>query len=458
MAIIQGTADNDFLDGTEENDKIYGLAGDDVIYSYQGNDLVYGDDGKDKLVDSYGDDTLNGGRGNDRLEDGYGNDILNGDDGDDTIVGYFDNGNDTLNGGNGNDTLDGGNGNDTINGNSGVDRLEGGYGSDTLNGGSGNDLLFGFKTLDNTTLKGDIDTLTGGAGKDTFVVPYIYDDLDRATAGTTDYALIKDFNSQEDFIQLNGAKSNYFLAASPNGLPTGTAIYSNKPGNQPDELLAIVENRSSLDLNSSYFTTTINDRFSGSDGDDYFDAGIGDDGLNGYKGNDTLIGGDGNDYIVGYTGNDSVSGGNGNDVLVGTASFSPLDPYFVSGSPPIVGNGEIDNLTGGAGADYFRLGEAFSLKYAGFSTTFYDDRDPTTVGTNDYALITDFNSSEDKITLLGLAENYTLQTTSGNLPTGTGIYINKADNEPDELIGIVQGTSASALNLSASYFSYENPQ
>ncbi|HEY9781187.1 MAG TPA: calcium-binding protein [Leptolyngbyaceae cyanobacterium] len=473
MAIIQGTSGNDNLNGTPENDQIYGLAGNDTVYGYDSDDFLDGGDDSDYIEGGNGNDWILGGNGNDgglwggsgddriygeagldTLRGGDGNDFLDGgDDNDELIAGS---GNDNLFGGNSDDTLEGEDGDDTLSGDRSNDKLSGGRGNDTLSGGDGDDELNGGS--DYLGGKNEIDRVFGNAGKDTFAINYSYDDADPVTAGTADYALIKDFNSQEDFIQLNGAKSNYFLAASPNGLPTGTAIYSNKPGNQPDELLAIVENSSSLDLNSSYFTTTVDDRFSGSDGDDYFDAGIGDDGLNGYKGNDTLIGGDGNDYIVGYTGNDSVSGGNGNDVLVGTASFSPLDPYFVSGSPPIVGNGEIDNLTGGAGADYFRLGEAFSLKYAGFSTTFYDDRDPTTAGTNDYALITDFNSSEDKIALLGLAEDYTLQSTSGNLPTGTGIYINKAGNEPDELIGIMQGTSASSLNLSASYFSYENPQ
>ena len=430
MAIIQGTADNDFLDGTEENDKIYGLAGEDVIYSYQGNDLVYGDDGKDKLVDSYGDDTLNGGRGNDRLEDGYGNDILNGDDGDDTIVGYFDNGNDTLNGGNGNDTLDGGNGNDTINGNSGVDRLEGGYGSDTLNGGSGNDLLFGFKTLDNTTLKGDIDTLIGGAGKDTFVVPYIYDDLDRATAGTTDYALIKDFQSSDDFIQLTGAKSNYFLTASANGLPTGTAIFFDKPGSEPDELIGIVAGKTNLSLNASYFTTTVDDRFSGTSGNDKFDGG---------EGNDSLIGNGGNDILI---------GGNGNDTLWGAIQSAP----FADSS--LKGKNQIDTITGGSGKDKFILGEASAYKGSKIVSIYYDDFSNTTTGTTDYAVITDFNSSEDTIQLGGTSTNYTLGSSPSSLPTGTGIYINKPDAEPDELIAILQGTSPSSLNLTDTYFSY----
>lgn len=78
--------------------------------------------------------------------------------------------------------------------------------------------------------------------------------------------------------------------------------------------------------------------------------------------------------------------------------------------------------------------------------------------TNDYAVINDFNFKEDNITLLGKAADYLLKSTSGSLPSGTGIYVNKPGNEPDELISIVKGASPSSLNLSASYFDYVNPQ
>lgn len=428
MANIQGTIGNDFLDGTEENDKIYGLAGDDVIYSYQGNDSVFGGDGKDQLIDSYGDDTLKGGKGDDRLEDGYGNDTLNGDDGNDTIVGYFDNGNDTLGGGNGDDNLDGGNGNDKINGDNGNDRLEGGYGSDSLNGGSGNDFLFGFNTLDNTSLKGDIDTLTGGIGKDIFVVPYTYDDLNPATAGTTDYALIKDLKTSEDFIQLTGAKSNYFLAPSPN-IPTGVGIFFDKPGSQPDELIGIVAS-TNLNLNASYFTTTVDDRFYGTSGNDKFDGG---------EGKDTLIGNGGNDILI---------GGNGDDTLYGAIGGNPFN------NPNSEEKNQVDTLTGGAGKDKFILGEAFSYKGSINASEYYDDFNNTTAGTTNYALITDFNSSQDVIQLGGTSVNYTLGSSPKDLPTGVGIYINKPNTEPDELIAIVQGVSPSSLSLTAGYFSY----
>jgi hypothetical protein len=73
-------------------------------------------------------------------------------------------------------------------------------------------------------------------------------------------------------------------------------------------------------------------------------------------------------------------------------------------------------------------------------------------------LITDFHPQEDVITLVGQATDYLLKATSGSLPAGTGIYINKPGNEPDELIGIIKHISPTSLNLSNSYFFYTNPE
>jgi hypothetical protein len=133
------------------------------------------------------------------------------------------------------------------------DTILGLAGNDILNGSEGNDILQG----SSSTTAGEIDILTGGTGSDTFVLgtpaKVFYDDGDEATDGTGDYALITDFNPNVDVIQLGWSKDNYILGAVPEGLPDGTAIFLDKPGDEPDELIAIVQGVTELDLNQSYF-------------------------------------------------------------------------------------------------------------------------------------------------------------------------------------------------------------
>jgi serralysin len=81
MAIIDGTASDNFLIGTAGDDTINGYAGNDVERAFAGNDTLNGDDGHDYLVGGDGDDGLHGGSGDDYLRGGEGNDLLDGGDG-----------------------------------------------------------------------------------------------------------------------------------------------------------------------------------------------------------------------------------------------------------------------------------------------------------------------------------------------------------------------------------------
>ncbi|MEM7069955.1 MAG: calcium-binding protein, partial [Pseudomonadota bacterium] len=84
-------------------------------------------------------------------------------------------------------------------------------------------------------------------------------------------------------------------------------------------------------------------------------------------GDDTVNGGAGNDFIKTYDGDDILNGGDGNDRLIGGLGA--------------------DQLTGGAGADTFEI--------SGIDST-----------TDSYDTITDFNASQDKINLYGLAHTF----------------------------------------------------
>ena len=89
-----------------------GTVNDDILNGSDGNDSIFGDDGND---------TIDGGAGNDLIDGGAGNDCIDGGAGDDLLIGFFDN-----------DTIEGGSGNDTLIGFSGDDTLIGGDGSDVF--------------------------------------------------------------------------------------------------------------------------------------------------------------------------------------------------------------------------------------------------------------------------------------------------------------------------------------
>ncbi len=155
--------------------------------------------------------------------------------------------------------MSGGNGSDFLYGYTGNDTLAGGSGDDFINGaGYAYDDFSGSQSFGD----GEIDVLTGGAGKDTFQlwggsgrsgVSVYYD-----ASNGSDYALITDFNLNEDSINLTTTADGigsvrYSLGATPSGVPSGTGIYIDKGGTS--ELIAVLQNvsPSSLSLDGKYF-------------------------------------------------------------------------------------------------------------------------------------------------------------------------------------------------------------
>ena len=68
-----------------------------------------------------------------------------------------------------------------------------------------------------------------------------YNDGDSNTKGTQSYALITDFDPDEDTIELSGSKTNYRLDISPIDTVTGTAIYQLNNDTNTEELIAIIQ-------------------------------------------------------------------------------------------------------------------------------------------------------------------------------------------------------------------------
>ncbi|REJ43087.1 MAG: calcium-binding protein [Microcystis flos-aquae TF09] len=285
--ILNGGSEDDYLDGGAGSDTIDGGSGNDnlgldysaqitpITITYTDTQVVtsgVGDTFKAiegiYLLSGSGADNLNfiatslnsniqGGGGNDFIALGSGNDSLYGQDG-----------NDTLNSGGGQDRLEGGDGDDLLSGGAGNDGdyydwenyfgLYGGDGNDTLNGEAGNDELYGGNN--NDTLQGtnngigEQDYLEGGTGSDRFILAdttkTFYDDGNSTLPGDNDYATIADFNTTDDTIQLRGSSGDYLLWVSG----SNTNLYINKPGSEPDELIAVINNQTALSLTASYFS------------------------------------------------------------------------------------------------------------------------------------------------------------------------------------------------------------
>lgn len=192
-----------------------------------------------------------------------------------------------------------------------------------------------------------------------------------------------------------------------------------------------------------------------------FEAGNGDDQVFGGNGNDTLSGSYGKDYLFGESGDDQLFGGSGNDRLYGGDGNDTLNGA-IRGQSNFIGGGDgsndIDFLTGGSGKDTFSL--IGYVRNEGSLASYIS------AGNNDYALITDFNKSEDVISLtknaggpsvfpyVNKTAEYSLGASPSGLPQGTGIFAqisSRPDTQP-ELVAVLQNVSPDSLSLTDSYF------
>jgi Ca2+-binding RTX toxin-like protein len=189
-----------------------------------------------------------------------------------------------------------------------------------------------------------------------------------------------------------------------------------------------------------------NDQINGDDGDDNLDGGEGFDIISGDNGRDRIFGSSGDDQLFGNTGNDQLNGDTGFDALDGGDGNDRLTGADLSNSQFGLGAGEVDTLTGGIGSDTFILGDA--------TWVYYDDRESTTSGDSDYALITDFSASRDFVQLKGSADFYSFDffTNSAGV-LSAGLIYDPGVVPRGELIAIFEN-AAPTLRITAPAFRF----
>ena len=126
-------------------------------------------------------------------------------------------------------------------------------GSDTIVGTTGDDVISGVPATGSLLGRGSVDRLTGNGGNDVFVLGdnrgHFYDDGKAKTSGSSDYALVTDFNAG-DKIQLSGSQADYVQhALALNGV-SGSGIYFDTNHNgiwdNKDELIGLVQGAGTL--------------------------------------------------------------------------------------------------------------------------------------------------------------------------------------------------------------------
>ena len=106
-------------------------------------------------------------------------------------------------------------------------------------------------------LTGSVDSLTGLADSQAGTVNadiFVLGDASESfydNYGQQDYAEISDFDLAQDIIQLHGLADDYYLGSSPTGIDDQGIFL--KVAGMEDELVGVVKNTNTLDINSSNF-------------------------------------------------------------------------------------------------------------------------------------------------------------------------------------------------------------
>jgi Ca2+-binding RTX toxin-like protein len=360
MAKIKGTNKNNTLKGTNSADSIFGFGG---------NDKLFGKNGNDKLDGGKGNDILDGGKGADKMKGGAGNDTF-----------IVDNAGDTVSDASGIDivkssvthTLAANIENLTLTGFAAINGtgnelgniITGNAGANTLDGGAGNDAL------------------TGGAGIDTFNV----------TAGTDTITDLGLGGLEEGLTVSAGATVNATAAADWDTL---SGLVSNSGTATIFASGHIINLSSALGTNGWTITNAGNA------------AGVS---FRGSVNDDTLIGGDGNDSFDADLGNNTLTCGAGVDEFrffgVGTDTITDLG----AGGADIIEVFANSSVNATAAANWTAPAATYNDGKATITANGHNIDVSAAGGTNGWTITNAGNATG--VTLTGSAKNDTL--TGGN--------------------------------------------
>jgi subtilisin family serine protease len=313
--------------------------------------------------------------------------------------------------------------------------IYGSSGNSVVEGTAFDDIIYGIASDDTLLGRGTVDWLYGGAGADIFMLGdqrgAFYDDGNPRNAGRSDYAVIRDFNSEQgDKIHLAAGVRHLFANISIDGF-NGVGIYVDTDNNgrlgSRDELIGIIENVSVSSLVSTDFIDTMPDD------------------------HPALGGGIKPTPKPGPTPKPEPEPELAWTFVYGTDGNSNLDLSSVSDINHVIfgigqdstqmGRGTIDTLIGSNGIDIFMLGDQRGA--------FYDDGNPRNAGRSDYAVIRDFNREQGDKIHLAAGVRHLFANISIDEFNGVGIYVDTDNNgrlgSRDELIGIIENVSVSSL-------------
>jgi len=373
--------------GDNFNDYIEAGAGDDLVNSGAGKDLVFGGAGNDTLNTGNGADIAIGGDGFDTMTTGDGNDIVLGD-GPNTVnqailsadVDLY-KANSAL--GSGNDLVEAGAGDDKVfagaTSEGGMNLVFGGAGDDTLYGGGGRDAIAG---------GGGNDSISSGASAD-IVLGDSANSLDELPVPVPGGPVLVDLAAEVPLIVAIApidptdpdplALQKYLSRVA--GINTGSDVIVAGTGN--DLVFSGNDNDKVegdganvypvLTLGVAMVTSSPNlaqaePKIVQPPGNDYIEAGRGDDKVDAGYGANIVLGGAGNDTLSTGAGDDNVAGGNGDDLIrTGGGADRILGDGPDTLNQVVIGPDDIyrANSKLGSGNDYIESGDGDDEIWAG---------------------------------------------------------------------------------------------